>query len=94
LVKKSRFSELKKDRPIEVEWVDIIQHSGWEAEDKREKEEPAYCRTVGYFLNANQHVLRLSSTISDGERDVTVIPKGCIKKITDLERIVDEINTT
>ena len=70
---------------IEVEWDDIVTHPQWIPQDKAEKELPCRCKSVGYFLNQDKHVLRLSCTIQPDEskpdRDLTIIPRGCITKI-------------
>jgi len=36
---------------------------------------------LGFYLNHDKHVVRLSSTIAKDQRNVVVIPLGCIKKV-------------
>jgi hypothetical protein len=89
MAQKQKINLSKNDR-IEIKWVDIVQQSSWSEEDEAAKKEVAMCTTLGYFLNRNQHVIRLSSTLAaDGDRDITVIPKGCVKEIYKLEREQD-----
>ena len=79
--------KLKLNSIIEVEWVDIVSHTLWLSHDRAETELPCKCKSVGYFLNQDENTLRLSCTVQSGdksERDLTVIPKGCITKIRKL----------
>ena len=79
--------KLKLNQLIEVEWNDIITHSAWIPQDEAEKKPTCKCKSAGYFLNQNDKIIRLSCTIQLGdkpERDLTVIPKGCITKISRL----------
>ena len=73
-----------KDKILEVTWVDIVQDPNWLDEDKIDKEECPLCSTVGFFYKQTKEYFYLSSTISGSQRDVTIIPTGCIKKIRSL----------
>ena len=77
----------KLNSPIEVEWIDIVSDSSWLKEDKAKIEPAIQCKTIGYFLNSDKEVLRLSHSyqLKDKERDVSVIPWGVIKKIRKLK---------
>lgn len=80
--------KLKLNQIIEVEWDDIVTHPQWIPQDKAKQEQPCRCKSIGYFLNQDKHVLRLSCTIqleNKPERDLTVIPQGCITKIRRLK---------
>lgn len=74
--------KLKKNDLIVCEWEDIAAYYDW-TPDADASEKPAItCLTTGFYLNETKRWLRVSDTIcSDGDRNVTVIPKGCILKI-------------
>ena len=80
---------IRKNALIEVFWDDIISDSTWSEEKKAQIRAAARCQTVGYFLNQDKKVLRLSDTLGkDGketERSLTVIPHGVITKIRRLK---------
>ena len=80
--------KLKKDDLIIIKWEDIIQYDDWIAENKASEKALVSCLTVGFYLNETKRWIRLSDTIcSDTDRNVTVIPKGCILKIRRIDRI-------
>lgn len=75
---------MKKNTKIEVCWNDIVSTCGWLNEKTANEFPICKCRSLGYFLNQDKKVLRLSATIQIGrniDRDCTVIPIGCITKI-------------
>ena len=74
----------EKNKLLEVVWVDIVQDPSWLDEDKIEESECPMCKTVGYFYKQTKEFFYLSSTISGSQRDVTIIPIGCIKKVRSL----------
>ena len=79
---------MKKNTLIEVKWDDTITDSAWIAEEKAAKNPAMKCKSVGYFLNKDKKVLRLSHTIQlcdKPERDLSVIPLGCVTKIRRLK---------
>jgi len=79
---------VKKNTKIEVEWDDIVSDSAWMSERKAVDYPVTQCKSVGYFVNKTEKVLRLSATIQlgkDPERDVTVIPIGVVKRIRRLK---------
>lgn len=79
--------KLKLNDIVEIFWVDTVSHSQWLSQEKAETESLCRCKSVGYFLNQNDEVIRLSCTIQlddKPERDLTVIPQGCVTKIRKL----------
>lgn len=73
-------------KTVEIEWVDAISYSNmWVARDS--KESLALCRSVGYLVKKNKEkVVIAQSSASDGDvMNKFVIPRGCIKKITELK---------
>lgn len=71
----------KRDTMLLVEWVDIMEDPAWMDHAKAEIEKTESCQTLGFYLNHDKHVVRLSSTIAKDQRNVVVIPLGCIKKV-------------
>ncbi|KKM27142.1 hypothetical protein LCGC14_1577700 [marine sediment metagenome] len=80
--------KLKKNQLIEIRWLDITSDGSWLKPATVEKFPAVDCLSVGYFLNQDKKVIRLSSMVNsnDGERDVTAIPLGCVEKIIKLKR--------
>ncbi|MDP1614747.1 MAG: hypothetical protein Q8L68_03025 [Methylococcales bacterium] len=80
--------KLKKNDAIVVKWLDIVQEDTWQSEDSASKFNPIICHTLGFFLNEDKQLIRLSDSIaSDGDRNVIVIPRGCILKIGRWDRV-------
>lgn len=80
--------KLKLNQIIEVEWDDIVTHSAWVPQEEAKKKLTCKCKSVGYFLNQDDKIMRFSCTIQledKPERDLTVIPKGCITHIRRLK---------
>lgn len=77
----------KLNQIIEVEWNDTVTHSVWIPQDEAKTKPLCRCKTVGYFLNEDEQAIRVSCTIQledKSERDLTIIPQGCITKIRKL----------
>jgi len=68
---------------VEVEWVDIISTAGWE---KSEDTKMPVFWSYGYLINHDDDEVRIATTKDeDGEWfGLTVMPAGCVKKITPL----------
>lgn len=80
--------KLKLNDRIEVEWDDTYSTCNWHSNASANNFPTVQCRIIGYFLNQNKKVLRLSHTIQTGnftDRDVSAIPQGCITKIRRLK---------
>ena len=75
----------RKNTIIEVYWTDIVSDPTWQDDDKAENVEPAYCKTVGYYTMKRKGSLIISHTITNGQRDTTIIPLGCIQKVIKLK---------
>ena len=73
-----RLPKLKREDIVEVNWIDITSTTSWKTTEEAESYIAVCCHSVGYFLNEDEDVIRLSATKNDeGERDVIVIIKGC-----------------
>ena len=68
---------------LEVTWIDIVDDSAWLSPYIASKYPPCTVKSVGYFLNRDERVIRISSSYQpeDKDRSVTVIPWGCIEQI-------------
>jgi len=79
---------MKKDTLIEVEWDDTYTTAAWHTNEFMNNLSLVKCKTIGYFVNKDKKVLRLSHTIQTGAfsgRDGTAIPVGCIARIRRLK---------
>ena len=82
-----KLPKLKREDIIEVHWLDITSTTSWKTTDEAETYIAVGCHSIGYFLNEDDDVIRISDTKNDeGERNVNVIIKGCIKSISKLKR--------
>ena len=85
------FNELKKRPLVLVTWQDITStHAGWF--DSTSGMTTATVKTPGIILENNEDFLLVVSTVGwHGEEGLlsfdTVIPKGCVDKITLLKKI-------
>ena len=70
---------------VEVEWVDIISTAGWE---KSEETKLPIFWSYGILVNPDDEEVRIAT--SQDERGewfgFTVMPAGCVKKITPLTK--------
>lgn len=88
---KPRVSEppaVKRPGPlVEVEWMDTLTTIGWQDDHDLQEllaGEPGWpCITVGYLITQGPDRIVLCSTASAGlgKSEVTVIPRGCVKRI-------------
>ena len=79
---------MKKNTLIEVEWDDAYTVAVWHTNESMDNLPLVKCRSVGYFVNKDKKVLRMSHSIQTGSfsgRDGTAIPVGCITKIRRLK---------
>jgi hypothetical protein len=75
-----------------VEWADITSsHNGWMTDEDLERLHAATCYTPGWIIREDEDTLYLVSTAAfhAGEWGVgfdTVIPKGCVRRITEVRK--------
>ena len=82
-----KLPKLKREDIIEVNWIDITATSSWKTLEEAECYIAVTAHSVGYFINEDEDVIRISGTKDDeGSRDVNVIVKGCIKSVSKLKR--------
>ena len=79
----------RKREILEIEWDDTATTGGWKTSKYLEKEVPAPCRSVGYFIKQNKNCITIAKCVSDNDGDcldAQTIPDGCIKKIKRLRK--------
>lgn len=78
----TNWKNIKEGTLLLISWDDIIMVSGWLSDDSAQDMGPAHCKTVGWFVNDDKNNIRITGTVSeDGEKDIVVIPKGCVRKV-------------
>jgi len=71
---------------VEIVWLDATSDSGWRNEKKVEKDVPAICYSIGYYVTHNKVAIVVSPDWNNcKERSSTVIPLGMVKKIRKLK---------
>ena len=75
----------KKNTMLLIDWVDIMDDPAWMNHEKAAETPADACQSLGFYLNHDKDVVRVSSTISKDERNVVVIPVGCITKVRKVE---------
>lgn len=82
-----KIPKLKPEDLVEIMWIDITSTTSWKSQEEAESFAPVTCFSVGYFINIDDEVIRISDTKdTEGERTVNVIIKSCVKKIIKLKR--------
>ena len=78
---------LKKNDPIEVIWLDVIQNPAWQEEADAARALPSLCRSLGYYLNHTSKLLRISESLNRDltQRSVQTFPIGVVLKINKLK---------
>lgn len=70
-----------------ITWWDIVEDPDWQDTGKAEITGTATCQTLGFYLNKDKDCVRLSSTISQDQRNVIVIPLGCVINVIKVGKI-------
>ena len=81
-----------KDRIVCIEWYDATFTSGYYDIKYPERYAPAKTRTVGHLVKQDRKAVIVSQErfyddkgVADDERYIVTIPKGMIRKITELK---------
>jgi len=78
----TKWDKIKEGTLLVVSWDDILARNVWLSDKDAQETQPAHCKSVGWFVNDDKNNIRLTSTVAeDGDKDVVVIPKGCIRKV-------------
>ena len=64
-----------------VHWLDIVDENSWLSPERASIEKACPCTSVGFFLNRDEVVIRISPTMQEKDRSVVVIPWGCVTSI-------------
>ena len=74
---------LKKGDLVVVYWVDITSNDGWNSVQVVEEYQPFEMASVGWWINDQDGVIRLASTVcqNDGTSNVLVIPQAVVRDI-------------
>ena len=76
------WSKIKAGTLLVISWDDIVSDSSWVPDDKAQKCQPTACKDTGWFVNDDKLNIRITNSVnSQGEKSITVIPKGVIRKV-------------
>lgn len=64
-----------------IEWSDIVSYDDWHEREEAKELPPANATSVGWFINSDDEVIRITSTVADNAHNVLVIPKSVVKRI-------------
>lgn len=68
-----------------IRWKDAVAVSGWINDEACQTMELEDAVSVGWFINANDGVLRLTTDINNNGKNVNVFPQSWIYKITKVD---------
>jgi len=73
----------KYEDVLEIIWRDITDDNAWLSQQEAISYQAEICKSLGYFLNQDKTVLRISSSVQtkNKQRGITVIPWGIIVSI-------------
>lgn len=81
-----RFPRMVPGDLLVVKLYDIHHCYDWIPDEQAQTFPFMLCGMVGWFVNKDRDVIRISSKVcGDGDKTVTVIPRGCIKSIQVVE---------
>ena len=78
---------MKKDKIIEVEWVDSTSNDSWKTIEKHTQDTMIKCRTVGYLNRNDDEMVQVVQSKSDENHAMAslMIPKKCVTRIRKLK---------
>ena len=77
-----------KNECLQIKWLDITSKNGWSSEKDCAETQPSDCYSVGFYLNEDEKVIRISDSVDDdGDRSVLVIPKGVVVEIIKMKKV-------
>jgi len=77
-----RVKRFKQYEMIEVNWIDIVERSGWRTVKEAAEEDCIGIVSIGYFIANKKGTLNIASCVSrDNDCNVTSIPWGVIKQV-------------
>ena len=79
---KTNWNKIKPATLLLITWDDIVSDSSWLSDAKAQTYQPVQCKDIGWFINDDKLNVRLSHSVNiDGEKTITVIPKGVIRDV-------------
>lgn len=79
---KINWKKIKEGTLLLITWDDIVCNAAWLSDDKAQSHPATLCKDVGWLINEDELYLRITNSVnSDGEKSVTVIPKGCVRDV-------------
>jgi hypothetical protein len=75
-------SKIEPGTPVLVNWLDTVTEPSWIGKDDFVTREPAECVTVGIWMTPGENCIRLASNINENSCDGTIIPIGCVQRVT------------
>lgn len=77
-----RLPRMKEGDLVVVKVYDLTNHPGWLSDEKAQNQPLPIVAISGWFINKDKHAIRISSIIAlDGDKAITVIPRGSIKMV-------------
>lgn len=63
-------------------WGDVVSDPAWLEDEIAERYQAIVCKDIGWFVNDDKLNIRITTSVNNcGEKNVTVIPKGCIRSV-------------
>jgi hypothetical protein len=79
---KQNWRNIKEGTLLLITWDDIVSNASWLPDDKAQIYPPTRCKDIGWFINYDNLNIRISNSVNiDGEKSITVIPKGVIRDV-------------
>lgn len=83
---KIKWNKIKEGTLLLVTWDDIVANCSWLSDDKAQSYSPTQCKDIGWLINDDELNIRITNSVnSDGEKSITVIPKGCVRQIKQIK---------
>lgn len=68
-----------------VTWNDAVEHAGWYSDPEISAFAVPLVRTVGWLFSQDDSIIRLVTSIGDGDKGgVQIIPAGMVRQIDEL----------
>lgn len=79
---KINWKKIKEADLLLITWDDIVANSSWLSNDKAQTYPPTQCKDIGWFINDDKFNVRITNSVNiDGDKSITVIPKGVVRDI-------------
>ena len=79
---KINWKKIKEGTLLLITWNDIVANCSWLSDIVAQSYPATGCKDIGWFINDDKYNIRITNSVnSDGEKSVTVIPKGVIRDI-------------